>query len=133
MKVTRKQYHLILTVWTIIVLVLLLMPSSSFSSANKLVNIPHADKIAHFVLFGMLSVLLFKNLEFVKKKEISNIYFLTIVDIFVFGLFTEILQGLMYNTAKRSFSLVDLAFDVLSSVVTMSILYLLYGRNKQIK
>ncbi|MBR1774964.1 MAG: VanZ family protein [Bacteroidales bacterium] len=129
-QITKKQYNIALVIWTIIVLTLLLIPSSSFSHTPKLINIPHSDKFAHFILFGVLSFLLFKNMEFIKKKLFLNIYLLNILYIFLFGLLTETLQGLMYNTAKRNFSLGDLAFDTLASITVMCIMFALNKRKK---
>ena len=129
-KFTFKQYCTALIIWTVIVLTLLLMPSSSFSHAPKLLNIPHSDKIAHFVLFSAESFLLFMTLKLSDKKNFSNLYIFTTGVIFIFGLLTEILQGLMYNTAKRNFSLGDLAFDTLACIAAMLFLYWLNKRKK---
>ena len=129
MKITTRQYRTLLVIWIIIVLLLLLLPQSSFAHANRLINFPHKDKIAHFCLFGVLSFLLFKNLEYCNKVFKIRVRLLTITLIFSFGLLTEILQEMMYNTSKRNFSLADLFFDTLACVVVMIGLYLYKRRH----
>ena len=129
--ITKRQYNIGLAVWTIIILVLLLLPASSFSNTPKFINIPHADKIVHFGLFGVLSFLLYHNLRNIKQNFLINKYLLTVIVVSLFGFLTEVLQGLMYNTAKRSFSLYDWLFDTISAILMVFCLYLYYRHRKK--
>lgn len=122
-RISQKQYIALLIAWTAIILLLLLLPSKAFASGGRLLTIPHADKAVHFVLFATETFLCIKNLEFVKEKIHYNIYLSAVTDIFFFGLLTEILQGLMYNTAKRTFSWADLAFDTLAAIAAALVMY----------
>jgi len=124
--ITKRQYGIGLLIWTVIILILLLLPASSFSNTPKIINIPHADKIVHFGLFGVLSFLLYHNFKNIRQNFLINKYLLTIIVVSLFGFLTEVLQGLMYATAKRNFSLYDWLFDSLSAIVVVFSLYLYY-------
>ncbi|MBR1625929.1 MAG: VanZ family protein [Bacteroidales bacterium] len=124
MAVTKKQYQYALLIWVAVILFLLLMPASSFPKTTKLINIPHLDKIVHSFLFGVLSFLLYRNLKYtVRFNNNLSVYYIVIICVSLFGLFTEVMQGLMYNTAKRNFSWADLFFDFLASVVVTVAIY----------
>ncbi len=143
-RLSFKQYLLALIVWTVIILILLLLPSSSFSRPARFIHIPHADKIVHSILFFVLSFLFFNTIYSFKftnlknnnskiyRKISSNLYLFSILVISSFGLMTEILQGLMYNTAKRSFSLWDWAFDTMASILAIVFLYFYNKRNNNL-
>jgi len=91
------------------------------------------DKVIHFIMFFCESWLLFRTIELKKNLNLLPISKIVIVSISIFGLITEILQGITYNTAKRSFSLWDLFFDILASLIAVIIINILDKRVKKIR
>lgn len=81
-------------------------------------------------MFFCESWLLFRSVELKKHYSFSHINRIVIISIAIFGLVTEILQGITYNTAKRNFSLADLFFDILASVFAVLIINLLNKKHK---
>ncbi|MBR1769717.1 MAG: VanZ family protein [Bacteroidales bacterium] len=126
----KKTYYVLLVICTLAIITLLLLPSSSFSHAPKIIFWKHSDKVAHFIVFFGESWLLFRSIEFYKAYNFKRISRIVVIFIFFFGLSTEILQGITYNTAKRNFSLWDLFFDVLASIVAVAIINVLSNRLK---
>lgn len=110
--------------------VLLFAPSSAFSKTPSLFHIPNSDKIVHFIMFFVLSFLLYKNLLFIRHYPHKKISTIILSSIFLFGLLTETIQGLTFNILKRSFSLYDLLADVLAAIVVIIVFYF---KNKEIK
>ncbi|MBQ9313339.1 MAG: hypothetical protein IJ213_09900 [Bacteroidales bacterium] len=129
-------FKYLLLFWTVVVFVLLLLPQSSFAHAPRFpflafLRWKHMDKVVHFIMFFIESWLLFRHLEFSKKFSLKKLSFITILSIFSLGLFTEVLQEITYNTAKRNFSLADLFFDTLASICVVIIINQLYKRKKK--
>lgn len=81
-------------------------------------------------MFFCESWLLFRSVELKKHFSFPRISKIVVITITVFGLVTEILQGITYNTAKRNFSLADLFFDVLASVVAVLVINSLHKKCK---
>lgn len=81
-------------------------------------------------MFFCESWLLFRSVELKKNFSFSRINKIVVVSITIFGLVTEILQGITYNTAKRNFSLADLFFDMLASVIAVLVINLLHKKCK---
>ena len=137
---SKKTYTIFLVVWTIIVFTLLLMPQSSFTHAPRFpflafLRWQHMDKVVHFTMFAIESWLLFRVKELNThskddKKTKKSLAWFTILVIFSMGLFTEILQGLTYNTQKRCFSLWDLFFDTLASIFVVVVINLFFKKIK---
>lgn len=140
---SKKTYTILLLVWTIVVFTLLLMPQSSFTHAPRFpflafLRWQHIDKVVHFVMFAIESWLLFRvrELNFIKKNTRKDkgmkksLAWFTILMVFSLGLFTEILQGLTYNTQKRCFSLWDLFFDTLASIFVVVVINCIFKKIK---
>ncbi|MDO5760344.1 MAG: hypothetical protein Q4Q06_04905 [Bacteroidota bacterium] len=127
----NKVYYFLFVVCTIVITTLLLLPANLFSNTPKIVLWKHSDKVVHFLMFFCESWLLFRSIELRKGYKFSRISKIVVLSISIFGLFTEILQGITYNTAKRNFSLADLFFDILASVVAVLVINFLHKRIKK--
>lgn len=115
-----KIYRIALIIWTLIVLTLLIMPAKAFYHPLRFLTFHHADKLIHFCLFGMLTFLMYKSLPkiIIKRKQLT-----IIISISAFGFLTECIQGLMYNTSQRSFSIYDWLFDTLAAIFIIAFLF----------
>ncbi|MBQ4420066.1 MAG: hypothetical protein II878_00790 [Bacteroidales bacterium] len=127
---SSKQYYTLFVICTLCIITLLLLPMSAFSHTPRIVLWKHSDKVVHFIMFFGESWLLFRSIEFMKNYSFKKISRIVLLSIFFFGLITEILQGLTYNTAHRKFSLWDLLFDVLASIVVVIVINILSTRLK---
>ncbi len=127
---SNKVYYSLFVICTIVITILLLLPAGVFSHGPKIVLWKHSDKVVHFLMFFCESWLLFRSVELKKNFSFSRISKIVVVTIAIFGLVTEILQGVTYNTAKRNFSLADLFFDILASVVAVFVINLLHKKCK---
>lgn len=108
METKKKTYILLIlsVLWAVLIFVLCTMPSGGLPKTN----IPHADKIAHFGIFFVQSVLLSLLFNFQTRKSYVQIIFLSTLLAFVYGGFIEILQGSIFN---RSGDVYDLLADIL--------------------
>lgn len=114
----KKGYFILLILWLIVILVLLLMPANSLDRTPLILDIEHLDKIVHFVLFGVLSFLVLKNMQYMKNPKI-NVALLTIIMVSSFGIVTEILQLCMHNITERFFSVADIICDTVASMTVV--------------
>lgn len=81
--------------WAVLILALTLSPAPAFPEV-KWIYIPHADKIVHFVLFGVLFILLMRGLMKQHSSALNNRDVLwTIVTVVLYGAATEILQAVL--------------------------------------
>ena len=70
------------------------------------------DKLAHFILFGILSIsYLIYIFNYIDKRKYV---FYTIAVVFFYGLFLEFIQGLFFD--YRTFDIFDLLADILGSL-----------------
>ena len=100
---------LILSVfWAIMIFVLCILPPGNFHS----VRIPYFDKIAHFGIFFVQSLLLSLFFNFRTRKSYIQIIFLSTLLAFVYGGLIEILQSKFFN---RSGEFLDLIADILGA------------------
>ena len=108
MEKRKKVYTLLIlsVAWAILIFVLCALPSNDLPN----VKIPYFDKIAHFGIFFIQSVLLSLLFDFQTRKSYFKIIFLSTLLVFVYGGFIEILQG---NIFSRSGDIYDLIADIL--------------------
>lgn len=105
----------------LVILYLSLANSQSFDDVPFL-NIPHFDKIAHFLMyFGLMSVIVFEH-----KNEINGRTQLSLVALipFIYGILMEILQLTIAATRSGNF------YDVLANsagIIVSALLWLLLG------
>jgi VanZ family protein len=81
--------------WAILILALTLSPAPALPSV-KWIYIPHADKMVHFVLFGVMYILLMRGLMKQHSPAFYNRDVLwAIVIVILYGAATEILQAVL--------------------------------------
>jgi len=108
----RKKVYLLLIssiVWTIIIFVLCTLPPSEIPKTKIL----HFDKVAHFGIFFIQSVLLSLLLNYRTRKSYFQIIIFSTLLAFVYGGLIEILQTKFFN---RSGDIYDLVADVLGGL-----------------
>ncbi len=93
-------------IWTVVVLILLIVPATMVSSAG----VPHADKVAHFGVFAVLGLLWMAAL----RRPIPQRSLFVFVGGVAFGILTEYLQA--SHTAGRQGELGDVLADTLGLV-----------------
>ncbi len=120
-----KTYYILFVVCTLCIITLLLLPLSVFSATPKIVLWKHSDKVVHFIMFFGETWLLFRCVEFIKEYAFKKISYIVFISVFLFGLMTEVLQKITYNTAKRNFSVWDLLVDTLACVVAIVVINIL--------
>lgn len=81
-------------------------------------SIPHGDKIAHFILFGMLALLLNIALRFKKVEAGRRKFHLGSVLVLIFAVVEECSQ---LAFSSRTFDLVDMLFDLLGIGILSSV------------
>lgn len=121
----KIRYLLPAIIWSLTIIVLILMPSGNIPK-TKLLNIPHIDKIIHFGLFFMLSVLL----DFGFRKQLrgsflnNNHYTISLVFCVIFGVGTELLQ-FVFTSQGRSATLLDFIANFSGAVAGIFTMFLL--------
>jgi len=100
--------------WFIISLILLTLPGNELPH-NTLFDIPNFDKLVHFGMFFMLTVLFcfpFSKMD-TKPSWIMAIFYKVVFFVILYGIIIEFVQK--YFTIERSFDVVDILFDALGS------------------
>ena len=111
----KKNFFSILV--ALIILYLSLASSETFSKVH-FINIPHIDKIIHFLMYsGLMSVIIFENRKLVNSK--SRLMLVALIPFF-YGILMEILQTTI--TTSRSGSI----FDVMANSAGIIISSLLW-------
>lgn len=119
-----KSYYKSL-LWAMVIIVLLLIPGNKLPH-NKLINIPHLDKIVHFILFMVLAyIMIFDTWVLKKKLETRHITLILVISIVFAGL-TEIYQ--YYLIVFRTGSIFDFMADVLG-ILLASIIFRYMGNS----
>ena len=98
-------------VWILVIFILCAMPGSAIPDPH--LNIPHLDKVVHFGMYFILSVLLAYLLESYTSLKRMSIYAIAILTAFIYGGLIEILQQNYFN---RSGDIADLLADVLGGI-----------------
>jgi VanZ family protein len=95
-------------IWSAFVFVVLMIPGNKLPN-EKLIPIPHFDKLVHFLLFGVFAYLwdlyLRKRESFIKERKRA---LLILFIIFMYGLLLEYLQLFI----GRKFDVIDLISDM---------------------
>jgi VanZ family protein len=114
------------SVWTVIIILATTLPSSSIPKSS-LLQIPHFDKLVHFVLFFVLALLILSERNSLRQQgKLTNraIVFALSISI-AYGLIIELLQYFLLPT--RSGSLYDFMANVLGAIMAV-VLYRLANR-----
>jgi len=102
--------------WTIIILILCLMPKSVEPQPSWLTQIPHFDKIVHFGLYTILGFLFY-----LSKHQYSKVTYLLLVLFYaiIIGGLIEIIQPFV----GRSKEFNDLLADIIGSLCGISLMF----------
>ncbi|NHB68974.1 VanZ family protein [Perlabentimonas gracilis] len=114
------------SVWTVIIILATTLPSSSIPKSS-LLQIPHFDKLVHFVLFFVLALFILSERNSLRQQgKLANraITFALSISI-AYGLIIELLQYFLLPT--RSGSLYDFMANVLGAIMAV-VLYRLANR-----
>ncbi len=95
-------------IWIVIVVVLHVMPVHITSESDF--QIPFADKLVHFSMFGCLAFLLLRSLKFNFSLVKNSHYIAILFCCLAFGGIMEIVQG--YAPTKRDCDVLDWFADV---------------------
>jgi len=100
--------------WAFIVLILSLLPGGEVEKA-KFINIPHFDKIVHFVMYYTLNFLLIASLIAKKKltKPDVQIFLTALACALAYGGVMEFVQGMF--AVNRSGDIFDFAANTLGA------------------
>jgi aminopeptidase YwaD len=107
--------------WAAVILALTLSPAPELPQV-KWITIPHADKIVHAVLFGVLYILLMRGLMKQRAPDVYSRYVLwTIVIVILYGAATEILQAILPTGRDAD------VMDWLADCAGTGLAFILYG------
>ena len=108
MEKKRKVYILLIfsIAWAIIIFILCTLPPADIPKFK----LPYIDKVAHFCVFFVQSVLLSLLLNFQTRKSYLQIILFSTLLAFIYGGLIEILQSKFFN---RSGDFYDLIADIL--------------------
>ena len=107
----RKKICILLILsisWAILIFVLCALPPGNLHS----VRIPYFDKVAHFGVFFVQSLLVSLLFNFQTRKSYIQIILLSTILAFAYGGLIEILQSKFFN---RSGEVLDLIADILGA------------------
>lgn len=104
--------------WALLSLIACILPSKSLPQINK-IFVPHFDKVVHFTLFFILTLILLYESRL--RKANASLSRKTIIWIVVITLvYASILEGVQFFfTASRSGNLADLAANLLGIFVAL--------------
>jgi VanZ family protein len=102
------------------------MPSKALTGLLVDIGIPHNDKVVHFLMYGVLAILLLWALE-VKKMHCALVLGI-VLGCFAYGALMEVLQ-LVAIVGHREFSWADMVANGLGAVVAV-VLYPMIARPK---
>ena len=94
MYMSSKLRHIFILaniLWVVIIFILCAMPSDDIPDPHW--NIPHLDKVVHFGMYFVLSILLIFPLEEYSCLKLSRIYLIAILVALIYGGGIEILQA----------------------------------------
>jgi len=93
-----------------------LMPSSSFGGWLKIIDCQHSDKIYHFIIYGILAVLI----RWAVGGRVLRSFWAILLVCMIYGALMELGQLLFLN-GDRYFSFGDMAANGIGSAVGMII------------
>ena len=121
MKNVKSHWQPIL--WTIIILVLCLMPKSAEPPPFWITLIPYFDKVVHLGLYTVLAFLWYHSY---KLKHSKLFFVLILIYCFILGGAIELIQPYVGRTKE----MMDLVADLLGSVLGIGCFYLILNLKK---
>ena len=110
-----------LVIWLTVVTIISVVPLE-----RNALSLPHADKLLHFILYAITSILFYTYLKESKAPLYRrNIVLFSILYASAFGLLMELAQ---HYASTRDFSLADAAFNVLGAIA--GAVYIKYIQSK---
>jgi len=97
--------------WTLVIFILCTLPGENIPDPH--LDIPHIDKIVHFGMFFIFSILLTHLLKLESSFCLRLIYAIVIFSAFVYGGSIELLQHYFFN---RSGDVYDLSADMAGAI-----------------
>lgn len=98
------KQHINSFLWALIILILCGAPSSEFPSMGFL-NIPHLDKVVHFGLYVVFTLLLLSETN--TKRKIGELdrksVFISLIIAIFYGLLIELMQMLVFKSRGAEF------------------------------
>ena len=98
--------------WILVIFILCSLPSEDIPDPR--LNIPHLDKVVHFGMFFILSLLFSYALEAKTSLKLKTIYTIAISISIIYGGLIEILQHYFFN---RGGDVLDLLADIAGGIV----------------
>ena len=100
----------------IFALIIFIGSISSSSELNKIpfLSIPNIDKIIHFMLYFILTVLLFSSMYKTNSNLVSSKKIIALICVFGYGLFLELMQFVV--TLDRSAEYLDFISNCLGAI-----------------
>lgn len=98
-------------IWILVIFILCAIPGEDIPDVRW--NIPHLDKVVHFGMYFILSLLLVYPLEKYTSLRLKTIFLIVFLVSFIYGGIIELLQHYLFN---RSGDLWDLSADILGGL-----------------
>lgn len=116
MRLNPEERKSILYLWSLVVLVMIIMPLPETEGVK---HFTYIDKIVHLVLFGIFVYLLILSLSSVKKLSFYAVYAISLIIGLTYALLGEMLQ---YFIPGRSPSIWDLLSGFSGILLAMALL-----------
>lgn len=97
--------------WVLVIFILCALPGEDMPDLH--LNIPYLDKMAHFGMFLVLSLLIVFPFELYTSWSVRQIYIIAVLAVLGYGGLIEILQNYFFS---RSGEMWDLVADVVGGV-----------------
>lgn len=112
--------------WALLIFILSALPGSQFEDSTY----PHADKVLHAILYGVLFLLLLvgmikqKAFEWIRDKVKLKVFLIVLL----YGILLELLQGYVFQ--GRSIEPLDIAANLVGIGFGFVTFLLIYGTEK---
>lgn len=113
----KKRARLLAILWTLLIFIACFLPSNEVPE----VNVPFADKWAHFILFGVFTFLWLCAKPTDRMGRILAMLFIGVL----FGGFVELLQGLLAFLG-RNCDAMDMLADSFGALLGVVVFYILF-------
>lgn len=101
-------------IWVLIITILSLKPSTGGGGL-----FPHADKVGHFGVYAIFSILLYSKLNSLFPLQKATI--ITLAVCIIYGILMEVLQATL--TTTRHFDTTDMLANTVGAIIGVIIIY----------